>query len=563
MNTGKNISVCLLLIVFQIAVNVCSAAQMNDLSEIPLQAGPSELEWFRGAKFGMFIHWAPVSLLGTEIGWSRGGERRGTGGAGSVPVEVYDNLCKSFYPACFDAKKWAELAKEAGARYVVFTAKHHDGFCMFDSNLTDFKITNGPFKRDITAELAQACHEAGLKLGLYYSTADWYHPDYRTERQERYIEYMHGQLRELCTNYGNVDIVWFDGGKNGDDSEKLFRMMRGLQPAVLINQRYGLPGDFDTPEQEVGRFQTDRAWESCVTLGTQWAWKSDDKIKPFEECINLLVRCAGGDGNLLLNTGPMPTGEIEPGQAQRFREIGEWLRTYGESIYGTRGGPFKPGCWGVSTYKDNFIYLHVLSWEDAVLKLPPIGVKIKSCQLLNADKPVKIEQNKEGISIVVPSELRDNIDTIIKLQLEDTASQIAPCTVISGSLMVNRPVAASNVHKGMAQFAAENAVDNNPSTRWATDWDTKQAWLEVDLGKSVKFNRVKIREGDEFAQVCQFELQYKDGRTWHTFLSGNTIGNNYSGQFDSVTSQYVRLNILDIMGRPRPTSIWEFQLFAQ
>ncbi len=321
-----------------------------------LKAKPEDMAWWRAVRFGLFIHWVPVSLKGTEIGWSRGGERRGRRGRGPIPVEVYDNLYKRFNPTEFDAPEWVEIAKAAGMKYLVFTTKHHDGFCMFDTKLSDYKITSpeSPFRRDVTAEIAEACRDAGIRIFWYYSQPDWHHPDYRTKTHGRYIQYLHGQLRELCTNYGKVDMIWFDGlgGKPSDwDSRRLFKMIRALQPQVLINNRAGLPGDFDTPEQRVGRFQTDRPWESCITICRQWAWKPNDRMKPLKQCIATLVRCAGGDGNLLLNVGPMPTGEIEPRQVARLKEIGSWLDRCVQSIYATRGGPFRPASWGAATCK--------------------------------------------------------------------------------------------------------------------------------------------------------------------------------------------------------------------
>ena len=183
---------------------------------------------------------------------------------------------------------------------MIFLVKHHDGFCLYDSKLTDYKTT-GPesaWKHDVMADMAQACHEAGLKLIIYYSQPDWHHPDYGTENHRRYIEYLHGQIRELLTNYGRIDGFWFDlGGKPEDwDSVKLFRMMRTLQPWLIINNRCGLPGDFDTPEQRLGSFQLDRPWETCMTLGTQWSWKPNDEIKSLKQCIDVLVTCAGATG---------------------------------------------------------------------------------------------------------------------------------------------------------------------------------------------------------------------------------------------------------------------------
>ncbi|MHC4324137.1 MAG: alpha-L-fucosidase, partial [Planctomycetota bacterium] len=259
----------------------CSDKQINlgDLkdSEDYLKAGEKDIKDWRDMKFGLFVHWGPVSLKGTEIGWSRGGERRGRKdkSTGSIPVEVYDNLYKQFNPVKFDAAQWVQTAKDAGMKYLVFTSKHHDGFSMFDSKVTDYKISNSPFERDVVKELAEACHKGGLKLGYYYSPVDWYHPDYRNENHPRYIKFMHAQLREICSNYGRIDIIWFDGlgGSAKDwDSENLFEMIRRLQPNVIINNRAGLPADHDTPEQRIGKFQNDRPWETCMTICRQWAW---------------------------------------------------------------------------------------------------------------------------------------------------------------------------------------------------------------------------------------------------------------------------------------------------
>jgi alpha-L-fucosidase len=393
------------------------------------QAYEQRMQWWTDARFGLFVHWGPVSLKGTEISWSRGGERRGTGGTGEIPVEVYDDLYKQFNPVNFDADEWIKIAKQAGMKYLVFTTKHHDGFVNFDSKLTDYKITSpeSPFGRDIVDELAKACHESGLRLGFYYSPPDWHHPDYRTENHPRYIEYLHGQLRELCTNYGTVDIIWFDGlgGKAEDwDAENLFRIIRRLQPDVIINNRCGLPGDFDTPEQVIGKFQTNRPWETCMTLGRQWAWKPDDEMKSLKQCIQTLVRVASGDGNFLFNVGPMPDGRIEPRQAERLREMGQWLKKYGRSIYGTRGGPFKPGPWGASTCKGNRIYLHILDRESESIKLPPIPKRITGHSVLTGGKAA-VSQTEQKVEISIPQNYRQEIDTIVELKLGGPVSE--PC----------------------------------------------------------------------------------------------------------------------------------------
>jgi len=518
------------------------------------------MQWWRDAKFGMFICWGPVSLKGTEIGWSRGGQRRGARGRGPIPVEVYDNLYKQFNPTRFNAKEWISVVKAAGMKYVIFLTKHHDGFCMFDSQLTDYKITSplSPFRRDVTAEIASACHEAGIRIFWYYSQPDWYHPAYRTNNHPRYIRYLHGQIRELCTNYGRIDGIWFDGlgGKAKDwDAENLFKLIRQLQPHALINNRCGLPGDFDTPEQRIGRFQTHRPWESCITLGTQWAWKPDDRIKSLKQCIDILVRCVGGDGNLALNTNPMPDGRIEPRQVERFKQIGAWLKKYGESIYATRGGPFRPASWGAATYKGKAIYVHILNWQRDPVVLPPIQRKILASRVLTGGAAA-VTQSDQGIEISVPKAHRPELDTIIALQLDGPAAEVKPGKLASGSVAAGKKARASNVFRNQAQFSPDKAFDDDFETRWGCDWGTKQAWLEVDLGKPTTFDRALISE--PYGRVRSFELQYKEGDEWRTFARGSRIGQRLTVKFPPVTARYVRLSLLKTTEGP---SIWEFQLF--
>jgi len=524
-----------------------------------LKASDQDIQWWRELKFGLFVHWGPVSLKGTEIGWSRGGERRGTGGTGEIPVEVYDNLYKEFNPVLFDADEWLQIAKDAGMRYMVFTSKHHDGFSMFDSTLTDYKITNSPFKRDVVGELADACHKAGLRLGYYYSPVDWHHPDYRTANHQRYIDYMHGQLREICTNYGQIDIIWFDGlgGSAKDwDSERLFPMLRQLQPHIILNDRAGLPADHDTPEQRIGSFQKDRPWETCMTICQQWAWKPNDRMKSLKECLQTLVRVVGGDGNLLFNVGPMPDGRIEPRQVDRLREMGQWLNQYGESIYGTRGGPFKTTAQVASTYSGNDVYVHILDWSGDTITLPALPKRVIDSSLLTGGT-VSVRQTPDAIVVAVPTESRQEIDTIVKLTLDGPAADIEPVAMPSASLAAGKKAAASNVFQNSSSYQPAKALDDDPSTRWATDSGVKQAWLEVDLGKPATFNKAAISEA--FDRVRKFELQYKDGRVWKTFFSGDRIGEEYSKTFEPVTAQVVRLNILEATDGP---TIWEFQLLA-
>ncbi|MHC4387692.1 MAG: alpha-L-fucosidase [Planctomycetota bacterium] len=541
----------------------CSTTSVNAAnSERPenyLQASPERMQRWRDLKFGLFVHWGPVSLMGTEIGWSRGGERRGRKGTGEIPVEVYDNLYRSFYPAEFDAKEWAQIAKSAGMKYLVFTTRHHDGFCMFDSAFTDYKITNSPFKRDIVAELAEACRAAGLKLGFYYSQPDWHHPDYRTANHARYVDYLHSHMRELCTNYGQVDIIFFDGlgGKAEDwNSKPLFKMIRELQPDIVINNRGGLQGDYDTPEQRVGDFNRDFPWETNMTICDQWAWKTRDRLKSLKECIQALVATVGGDGNFLFNVGPMPTGKIEPRQVARLREMGDWLRKYGETIHGTRGGPFKSGTWGTSTHKDNHIYVHFFDLHTGTFTLPPIPRRIIGSSLLTGGE-VQVKQLEEGIKVTVPEQYRRNIDTVLILRLDGPAGLIEPVDVPSGSLAYGRTASSSSVYRDRPKNKPDKAFDDNCGTCWRSN--TKQGWLEVDLGEPREVDTAVIHQGSDYFGAEKFELLCRVGGSWKTLVEGKKLGQPAVLKFEPVEAQQFRL---EAHRENRQLIVCEFQLFS-
>ena len=391
----------------------------------------------------------------------------------------------------------------------------------------------------------------------------------------RYFEYLKNQTKEIIDNYGPLGIMWFDGEWEQpwtqEYGNELYTYLKGIQPNLIINNRVSKgrqgmagttqqanqnAGDYDTPEQRIGTFQTERPWETCMTICRQWAWKPNDELKSLKQCIDTLVKVVGGDGNLLLNVGPMPDGRIEPRQVERLKEMGAWLSKYGQSFYSTRGGPFIPGLWGASTYKDKTIYIHILNWSDETLILPPIPKKIVASSVLTGGTAT-VKQSKEAIDISVPKDYRQEIDTIIKLELSGPASEIIPVSLPSASLAYRKKVQASNVFQKNLNYGPDKAADDDPATRWATDSGIKQAWLEVDLGKPMAFNRVKISEA--YDRVRKFELQYKNEGQWKTFAHGTIIGSEYVKDFGPVTAKEVRLNILDATEGP---TIWEFQVLA-
>jgi len=407
----------------------------------------TSLKWFTDLRFGMFIHWDMSSMLGTEISWSRGGTKPLdiTGDpAGYVEDTLYDNLYKRFNPTKFNATKWVELAKAAGMKYIVFTTKHHGGFSNWDTRATDYSIMNTLYGRDIVKQLADACHKAGMKLGLYYSPRDWHHPEYGIGDNKEYVAFMNAQIRELLTNYGKIDIMWWDSYGIGDmktfwQIDSTYHLMKRLQPDIIMNDRFMVfgsenrqppppyPGDFDTPEQRIGKFQNSRPWESCMTLvqtkdGGGFSYRKDGIVRTYKECIWSLISCAAGDGNLLLGIGPNETGIIPADQAERLLQIGGWLKKYGESIYQTRGGPYRNGDWGGATYNGNTIYLHIARWKGDTLQLPKLKSTIlKFSNFTSPQNKISLTMDEKNMTITLPAIKQDSVDTIIVLELAGDA----------------------------------------------------------------------------------------------------------------------------------------------
>lgn len=537
---------------------------------------PERLRWWAEGRLGIFVHWGPVSLKGTEISWSRANTNPKCPNRGAIPAEVYDNLYREFNPTNFDARQWAALARAAGAKYLVLTAKHCDGFLLWHSGASEYNISRTPFQRDVCAELARAVREQGLKIGWYFSPMDWRDPDFRTERNPLFLARMQAELRELLSHYGRIDLLWFDWDGNEPlyDQAGTYRLVKALQPEMIINNRLDLGkgssdrqilstnADYYTPEQQVGAYDDQRPWESCMTTSRrgQWAWGGrDDGVKSVEACVEMLVRCAGGDGNMLLNVGPTPTGEIAAEQAELLKGIGKWLAKNGESIYGTRGGPFKPGDYGVSTRQGNVVYVHVFEWLDDTLKLPPLPGKVLRGRVLNGGH-AEVRQTHQGLEISVRPEARQPMDTVVALEL-DRSALILPAMEVPApvSLTTKAKATASNVFQGQPEYGPDKAVDGNRETRWATDGGTKTAWLEVDLGKVVTFKRAVIRQAyPELRRVRKFALEYWQNGTWKSCHDGDELGAVLSLKFAPVTAQRVRLHITEATDGP---TIWEFELF--
>jgi len=397
-------------------------------------------QWYRDARFGMFVHWGVYSLLGQGEWVMQNRE---------IPVGAYEWLATTFDPVKFDARDWVSLAKAAGVRYITITSRHHDGFSMFATRATRYNIVDWtPFKRDPLRELAAECRRQGIRLFLYYSQLDWHHPDYwprgstgrnsgRPESGDwsRYLDFMDVQLAELLTNYGPIGGVWFDGMWDKPDADwrlpHTYALIHRLQPAALIvpnHHQAPLPGeDVQTFEQDLpgantAGFNTDQIGqlplETSLTMNRSWGFNITDRdYKTPQQLVRYLVEAAGRDANLLLNVGPRPDGTIPPEADERLREVGRWLATYGGSIYGTRGGPIPPRDWGVTTTRGDTVFVHVLAWPDRVLSLPSLGTRVIAARMFATGERVAVTQSEAGVTLTLPTGGKDEPDRVVVLTL--------------------------------------------------------------------------------------------------------------------------------------------------
>jgi alpha-L-fucosidase len=414
-------------------------------AQVAYQPSPENLkarQEYQDDKFGMFIHWGVYSVLG-DGEWVFHNRQ--------LTLDEYNRLPKFFDPEKFDARTWVALAKAAGMKYITITSRHHDGFAMFDSKVSDWNIVQRtPYGKDPLKMLADECHRQGIKLFFYYSQLDWHNPDYyprgvtgwnngRPDHGDwnAYLDnYMDGQLRELLTNYGPVGGIWFDGMWDKPDADwhlqKTYAVIHQLQPAALIipnHHRAPMPGEDvqtfekDLPGHNTAGFNTTSVshqlpLEMSDTINDSWGFNiGDHKYKSTQELEEILVRAAGNNANLLLNIGPMPNGEIQTEFITRLHEIGNWLSTYGDSIYGTRGGPIAPADWGVTTHKQNKIYVHVLHWNAPLLAIPPISKTVTNAHMLVHGTVVDFTQNPNGVILKIPETAASEVDRVVVLEL--------------------------------------------------------------------------------------------------------------------------------------------------
>lgn len=521
-------------------------------------ADGKNLQWFRDAKYGMFIHFGLSTYAKKELSWGICTPKAPDIGTGSVPDKVWQGWANDFRFEKFDAREWVATAQAAGFKYMVVIAKHGEGFHLWDTAFSGFKVTRTPFGRDYLKELSAACHDARMPFGIYYCQRDWYHPDYMPvdpakvtrkgtswklkpdetsplgKQHQKYIDYQFNVIRELCTHYGKLDIFWWDAAWWGGmftpemwDSEKLTRMVRALQPGILQNNRCSVPGDFDTPEQRLGFYQNWRPWESCMCLENTWSY-SGGVPKPLNTILGMLVHNACRDGNLLLSWGPQWDGEFDAAQKQRLLEVGEWLKTNGRAIYGTRGGPWKPATWGGSTRRGNKVWLHLTQLKGETLNLPTLpGRTIVAANLLKGGN-IAFRQTGDTLTVTVPQDLRIAPDTIVELTCDQTVDGLPALesgafstfddAVTYGHIISRQAkVKASSMSSGdlqalvAEQAAADIAFDTIPEMH---------PWIEMDFGREVSVTAVRVlnrtgagQAGLDRAATLRLSVS-SDGKSW-------------------------------------------------
>ena len=412
------------------------------------------MQWWRDARFGMFIHWGLYSVpAGEWKGATNHAEWIRT--TAKIPLEEYNKFVPQFNPVNFNAEAWVQMAKDAGMKYITITTKHHDGFCLWDSKQTDFDIMSTPFKRDILKELAEACRKiGGVKLCFYHSIMDWHHPDYNERREwekdrptegtdrKRYITYLKNQLKELVTNYGDIGVLWFDGEWEGfwshEDGKDLYNYLHNLKPGIIINNRIdkgrsGMAGmtsegdyvgDFGTPEQEIPETGFPGVdWESCMTMNDNWGYnKADKNFKSTKDLLQKLADIASKGGNFLLNIGPKADGTFPQESIDRLKAISKWMKVNGESIYGTSASPFEHTSWGRVTQKqvgkNTLLYLHVFDWpQNGIITLSGIENKAVKAYLLANKKVMTVSLKDNNITLKLPETALDTINTVIVLEI--------------------------------------------------------------------------------------------------------------------------------------------------
>jgi len=528
----------------------------------------NKMEWWTNAKFGLFIHWGVYSV---PAGVYNGQEVRGIGewimNHAKIPMAEYQKYAKQFNPVKYNPEAWVKMAKDAGMKYIVITSKHHDGFALFDSKVTDWDVVDAtPYGKDLLKPLAKAAKKEGMKLGFYYSQAqDWNHPggaasgghwdEAQNGSMDAYLDKIAvPQVKEILSRYGDIAILWWDTpvDMTKERAEKFLPII-AKYPNLITNNRLGggISGDTETPEQFIPATGfKGRHWEVCMTMNDTWGFKTNDhNWKSTKDLILKLSDIVSKGGNFLLNVGPTSEGEIPRPSIERLHQVGEWMKVNGEAIYGTSANPFPYLPWGKATLKGQKLFLHVLNWpKNGILNLPMRNKATKAYLMSNTLNELGMVQDADFIKITVPAVAPDTILPIIALEFEGNPDVLPiPTSGISGK--------ASSVNP---EKPLSNLFDGDIKNRWEPAAGEKESWIEVDLGKPTAIENITLwepwRPRDNHSQ--EFQLLVKKGDKWEKIIEGKTKGNGFNQSFEPVTGQYFRLKIKGSNGEVPALNEW-------
>ena len=521
------------------------------------QSKPDRMDWWKEAKFGLFIHWGVYSV---PAGVYNGKDIDGIGewimNRGKIPKATYQDYAKQFNPVKYNPQAWVKMAKDAGMKYLVITSKHHDGFTLFETKASKWNIVDAtPYGKDLLKPLADECHKQGIRLGFYYSQAqDWNntggaasggHWDKAQDgSMDDYIDKVAvPQVKEILSNYGQVDILWWDTPTDmtKERAEKFLPIL-AEHPNLITNNRLGggYNGDTETPEQFVPATGfPGRNWETCMTMNDTWGFKSkDNNWKTPTVIIQTLIDIVSKGGNYLLNVGPTFEGLVPQPSIDRLAEVGKWMKVNGESIYGTTASPFSYLPWGRCTQKGDKLYLHIFEWpKDGMLSFP-LQNNIKRAWLItNPSKSLKVNHTPIKNTIVLNGDAPDKIASVVVVEL-DEAPKVLPLPTS------NKPAKASSENEGSA---VKNLFDGIPGNKWQPTADDKERWAEVDLGESIAIGAFSVVEpwhpwNNKGQKV---EIQYKSGDYWKVATTALTSGSGHTANFTPVTARYFRLKIVE------------------
>ncbi|MGD8239336.1 MAG: alpha-L-fucosidase [Armatimonadota bacterium] len=455
------------------------------------------MAWWREAKLGMFVHWGLYAVsAGTWKGEQIPGLSSWTMHRARIPIAEYEPLARELNPVKFDAREWVRLAEQAGMKYLVITSKHHDGFCMFDSKVTEYDVVDAtPYGRDPMKELAAACNEAGIRFGFYYSQRlDWHHPDamgntwdFPDESKQDFRRYLDGcvkpHLRELLTNYGPIALIWFDmGTPTAEQAQELKDLIRDLQPDTIISGRIGHRlGDYRSMgDNRIPPVRVAVDWETPATINDTWGFKSyDHNWKGSDDLIRKLVDIVSKGGNYLLNVGPTAEGVIPRPSAARLRAVGKWLRANGESIYGAGPSPFRGLPWGRCTTKPGRLFLHVFEWPERELQVRRLHSDVTKAYLLARPKRsrLKVARREDGVAIELPTKAPDPVDTVVVLEIEEEP-EVDTSLRQAADGTIHLHARDAMVHGKTARYQLQRGMDDIGYWTDPTDWVSWDVTIE-------------------------------------------------------------------------------------